>query len=356
MGITDAQIAQLRKMCPLAGQVDLGMLIRTAEGGGIANAIAGAAAGLSLLGKKVTLGGANPTHVEFSGADNAATLLGSLAETFALTVGNTFIINPNGEGEQTWTIAGTAGVSTGDTGPSEDMTSETDTKLRIKVDDAVDWSEVTFDWAGCNSGAAIAAEMQTKIRLLGGAYALVTVVFSTDHYVITSADFGTGSLVNITEALTLSCTEELKIGNNFGASEAAGTGDAALLSKATAAECAAKIAALSVTLNAVDESGKIRLTSTTTGTGSSLVVGNGTENAVLGFTNTQTDTGDAGFGLGKEMANDTYQVLLTMVSNDPGTPKSVSVYNLTTTGFDMYCETATSTIDVQILVLGELAS
>ena len=356
MAISDDQIAQLRKMCPLAGQVDLGTLIRAAEGGLVANAIAGGAAGLSLLGKKVTLGGANPTHVQFSGADDAATLLGSLAEAFALTVGNTFIINPNGEGELTWTIAGTAGVSTGDTGCSEDMTAETDTKLRIKVDDAADWSEVTCDWAGCVSGALIAAQMQTKIRALGGVYASVTVVFSTDHYVITSADFGTGSLVNITESLTLSCTEELKIGNNFGASEAAGTGDAALLSKATAAECAVKIAALSLTLNAVDESGNIRLTSTTTGTGSKLLIGDGTENAVLGFTNAQTDTGDAGFGLGKDMANDTYQVLLTMVSDAPETPKGVSVYNLTTAGFDIYCETSTSTIDVQILVLGALAS
>jgi len=412
MAITPTQKERLSRMCPIAKEVDLGQLIENAEAGGVsagdgldlsqgvlsvnvddstleidtdtlrvkalgidtaelaagavtaaklagvlANVIAAEAAGQVILGKTITLSGSNPTSVVFSGADNAATLLGSATETLALTVGNTFIVDPNGEGEATWTVAGTAGVSTGDTGCSEDMTSETDTKLAISVDgDASE--EATFAWGGCNSGAAIATQMQTVIRALGGKKALVTVVFSSDHYIVTSADFGTASAVLITESATLSCTEELCLGDNFGASEAAGTGDAALLSVATAAECAVKIAALSVTLNAADDgAGKIELTSTTTGTGSSILIGNGTENVVLGFTNLQTDTGDAGFGLGVDMANATYTVAVTPISNDPGTDCDVvAAYNKSTGGFDLYAETEAATNDVDILVFGEKAS
>jgi len=324
----------------------------------VTNPLAGPAEGETLLRKQVTLAGANPTSVAIAGADDAATLLGTGEGSFALTVGNTFIVNPNGEGEQTWTVAGTAGVSTGDTGCSIDMSAALDNKLAISVD-GDEAEEVTFDWSaggGCDSGAKIAAEMQTKIRALGGKKALVTVVHSTDHYVVTSADFGTASAVNITEAASSNCTEELKLGATFGASEAAGTGDAALLSEATAAECAAKIAALDATLaNTAAEGLKVRLNATGTGGSSSLVVGNGTENTELGFTNTQADYGNVGMGAGHDMANATYTVLLTPLTNDPGSVDVLSVYNKATTGFDIYAETAVA-IPVEVLVVGALAS
>jgi len=332
-----------------AGKLDAGIAL-------VENPLSGPAVGEKLLRKQIVLAGANPTNVAIAGADDAATLLGSEDGPFVLTVGNTFIVNPNGEGEKPWTVAGTAGVSTGDTGCSEDMTAETDTKFRIKVDDAADWSEVTCDWAGCNSGALIAAQMQIAIRALLGVYELVTVAFSTDHYVVTSADFGTGSKVNITEALTLSCTEELKIGNNFGASEAAGTGDAVLLSAATAAECAAKIAALDAALiNTAAEAGKIRLNAIGAGGASSLVVGDGTENAVLGFTNLQADYGDVGMGAGHDMADATYTVMLTPVTDAPGGVDTISVHNKAVGGFDIYAETAVA-IPVDVLVIGVLAT
>lgn len=352
MGIDAAKAAKLNRMCPVARDVGLGTELL----GVTANAIAAEAAGQVLLGKTITLAGFNPTSVKFSSGDDGATLLGSTTETFALTVGNTFIINPNGVGDQTWTVAGTAGVSTGDTGCSEDMTTETDTKLNIQVDDEASPTEVTFDWAGCNTGALIAAQMQTKIRAVGGVYASVTVAFSTDHYVVTSADKGTGSKVLITESATLSCTEELKLGATFGASEAAGTGDAALLSKATAAECAAAIAGLHAQIEAEAESAKIRINATGVGNGSTLVVGAGTENAVLGFTTSQSDAGAQGFGLGVDMANATYIVAATIRGNAPGDTDAVSVHNKSVSGFDLYAETAASVAEVDLLVFAEKAS
>ncbi len=321
----------------------------------VTNPLRGPASGEILLRKTITLAGANPTNVSIAGADDAATLLGSTTETFNLTVGHTFIINPNGVGNQTWTVTGTAGTSTGATGCSEDMTASPDTKLKIAVDGGAAQT-VTFNWAGCNSGALIAAQMQTAIRALGGDYSAVTVAFDTDHYLITSGNKGTASAVVITRADDHNCTEELKLGAADGGTETVGTGDAAILARATAAECAAKIDALHAQIAAAAESGAIRINATNTGGSSSLVVGNGTENAVLGFTNTQADYGNLGMGAGHEMANATYTVILTPVNNAPGTnPRSLSVYNKTTTGFDIYQENAAA-IPCDVLVVGVLAS
>jgi len=303
----------------------------------------GLAAGLTLIGKQITLAGANPTNVSIAGADDAATLLGTThPATFVLTNGNTFIINPNGVGAQTWTVTGTQGTSTGGTGCSEDMSAAVDTKLKIAVDGGAAQT-VTFDWTaggGCNTGAKIAAEMQTKIRALGGDFATVTVAFSTDHYVITSMNRGTASAVVVTPAADHNCTEELKLGTADGGTEAVGTGDAAILARATAAECAAKIDALHAQITAAAEGGYIRINATGTGGSSSLVVGNGTENTVLGFTNLQADYGNVGLGAGHNMANAIYTVVVTPLTNDPAAVDVVSVYNKATSGFDLYAETA----------------
>ena len=417
MPITDAQIQRLKEMCPVAGELDLGQLIQDAESGGLTagggiditegvisaavddatvevgdsglqvkavdtdqiadeaitlaklaaavasaireNALAALAPGETVIRGQITLAAANPTTVQIAGSPNAATLLGSQDGPFGLTVGNTFIVNPNGVGNQTWTVAGTAGASTGDTGCSTDMSAEVDNKLRIKVDDDADWTEVEFDWSaggGCNTGAKIATEMQTKIRAKGGTKALVTVAYSTDHYVVTSADKGTGSKVLITEAVAASCTEELKLGALYGASEAAGTGDAPLLSKAAASVVAAKIAALHASLAATAaEASKIRLNATGSGGSSSLVVGNGTENTELGFTNTQADYGDVGLGVGHAMADANYTVVVTPVSNSPGTADVISVYNKAAGSFDVYAETPTA-IPVEVILVGEVAT
>lgn len=101
--------------------------------------------------------------------------------------------------------------------PSVDMTGDpTENKLRIIVDGTGPTREVTFNWAGCNTGALIATQMQTKIRALGGVYALVTVTYDhappVDHYTITSNAVGEGSSVHIFDAPANNCCDELHLG------------------------------------------------------------------------------------------------------------------------------------------------
>ncbi len=343
---------QLADEAVTAAKLDPGIALVT-------NPLRGPASGEILLRKQITLAGANPTNVAIAGADDAATLLGTThPATFALTNGNTFIVNPNGVGNQTWTVTGAAGTSTGTTGSSEDMSANPATKVKVAVDGGAA-TQFTFDWTaggGCNTGAKIAAEMQTKIRAGGGDYAAVTVAFSTDHYVITSGNKGTASAVVVTPAADHDASTDLKLGTVNGGTEAAGTGDVPILARATATQCAAKIAALHAALaNTVAEGGYIRINATGTGGSSSLVVGNGTENTVLGFTNTQADYGNVGMGAGHDMANTTYTVVLTPVTNDPGAVDVLSVYNKSTAGFDIYAETAVA-IPVEVLVVGVLAA
>jgi len=324
----------------------------------ITNPLAGPAAGETLLRKQITLAAANPTSVAIAGADDAATLLGSEDGPFNLTVGNTFIINPNAVGNQTWTVVGTAGTSTGTTGCDEDMSAEPENKLKVAVDGGAA-TQFTFDWTaggGCNTGAKVAAQMQTVIQAGGGDYAAVTVAFSTDHYVITSGNKGTASAVIVTPAADHDCSARLKLGTVNGGTEAAGTGDAPILARAAASVVAAKIAALHASLAATAAEGlKVRLNATGTGGASSLVVGNGTENTELGFTNTQADYGNVGMGAGHAMANATYTVVLTPVTNTPANVDVISIYNKATTGFDVYAETPVA-IPVEVLVIGVLAT
>jgi len=416
MAITDVEITKLKEMCPVAGDLDLGTLIRNAESGGlvagdgvditdgtvstvvddttvaigddgiqvkdggvdtdqladgavtadkldsgvalIEDPLGGPAAGERLFRGQVALAGGNPTSLLFSAPSLAATLLSSEDGPFALTVGNTFIINPNAVGNQTWTVTGAAGTSTGVAGAKTDMSAEPETKLKVAVDGGAAVS-FTFDWTaggGCNTGAKVAAQMQTVIRVQGGDFAAVTVAYSTDHYVITSGNKGTTSAVVVTPAADHDCSAELKLGVANGGTEAAGTGDVPILARAMAAQVATIIDALHAQIVAVAEGTKVRISATGTGGSSSLVVGNGTENTELGFTNTQSDYGNVGLGLAKDMANATYTVMLTPVTNAPGTSDVISAYNKATTGFDIYAETPTAGLLVDVLVVGTPAA
>jgi hypothetical protein len=359
-GVDTAQLAddavETGQVADLA--ITLGKLAAAVQSAIVSNAVAALAAAQKIIRGQITLAGANPTTVQIASSPNNATLLGTTGPSYLLTVNNTFIVNPNAVGNQTWTVAGTAGTSTGTTGCSEDMSAAADNKLKVAVDGGAA-QVATFDWTaggGCNTGAKIAAQMQTVIRALGGDYAAVTVAFSTDHYVVTSGNKGTASVVVITAAADHNCTEELKLGVADGGSEAAGTGDVPILARATAAQCAAKIAALHASLaNTAAEGNHIRLNATGSGGSSSLVVGNGTENTVLGFTNTQADYGDVGLAAGHAMADANYTVVVTPLTNDPAAVDVISVYNKAAGSFDIYAETAVA-IPVEIIVIGAIAS
>ncbi len=124
-----------------------------------------------------------------------------------------------------------AGTSASDLNPSIDMTGDlTENKLLILVDGDTVTHEVTFNWAGCNTGLLIAAQMQAVIQALGGVYAAVTVDYfgvgpdapPNDYYLITSGTTGAGSSVNIADAPADNACDELLLGAANGGTETAG--------------------------------------------------------------------------------------------------------------------------------------
>jgi len=119
--------------------------------------------------------------------------------------------------------ADTAGWSKSQIGVPTDMTdfAATETKLKISADgDAAE--TVTFDWSAKTTGVLIAAEMQTKIRALGGNKATVTVSFGQERYVITSSSTGASSAIVITAGATLDCAARLRLGTANSGEEESG--------------------------------------------------------------------------------------------------------------------------------------
>jgi hypothetical protein len=317
-----------------------------------AGTVIGSDAISNIRGAKVTLNGVNPTRVLFQAPD-AATILGTdNGATKNMGNGKTLIVNPNGDGDDTVTFAATAATSTSGATPSTDIHAESDTKLKISVDGDLA-EEVTLTLADLTSGAAIATELQTKIRALGGNKAAVTVAYTGGVYVITSSKLGTGSHVIVTPAATESITEELKLGVAAGGTEAAGTGDFVDASVATAAEIAAAIAARADGWTAAAEGNKVRITSEETGKDSSLVVNAAcTADSVLGITGSAY--GAQGLGYDSDMADANYLLGLTLngVAQANLSGKGLSYTSKTAAGFDIECETAAATHDVDVVVVG----
>lgn len=315
-----------------------------------ANTVVGDGAGYAVISGTITLNGVNPTPVVFTGADTAASITGTADEAFALANGNTLIVDPDGAGDDTVTFAATAGTSTGDGGGTENISAGADNKFMISVDgDAAE--EVALNLAACTSGANTAAEMQSKIQALGGNKAGVTAAWDTDHYIITSGTSGTGSSVVVTRAAGNNVTEELLIGVADGGTETAGTGDAANIAAATAAEVAAAITAKATGWSATAVGTKVRITSDTTGGGSSLVVNAAsTADLILGITG--SNYGAQSLGFSGDMA-DTNYVVSALVTGLAGAPSDTyGTGAKATTGFNLYAETAAATDDVDVVVYG----
>lgn len=318
-----------------------------------ANAVIGSAAMTALRGGKITLNGVNPTRVLFRDAD-AATILGTdNGATKALANGTTLIVNPDGAGDDTVTFAAAAGTSASGANAPEDIHTETDTKFKISVDgDTAE--EVTIDLAACTSGANTATEMQTKIRALGGKKAAVTVAFGATKYTITSGTAGTSSAVVVTDAASGNIAEELKIGVANGGTEIAGTGDAANIAAATAAEVAAAIAAKATGWTATAEGNKVRITSESAGKDSSLVVNAAsTADTVLGITGSAY--GAQGLGYAIDMANADYLAVLTLHDSEKGNVTALSVNGRTVAGFEIAAGVDACAEDVDIIVAGVVA-
>jgi len=313
----------------------------------------------------VQLNGQAYTPIVFSGSDLAAMVTGTNTETFNLVSvgdGGTIIMNPDGNGNETATINFAAGTSVSGASPSTDISAGVDNKFTIQVrSDTAE--EVTLDLAaagGLDSGAKIATEMQTKIQALGGNKASVTVDYNSTvagKYAIVDSVLGTSSTVVITRSAGNNVTEELKIGTADGGTETAGTGDVANAAAVTAAEIATVMSADMTGLTASDSSGAVLAVSDTTGRTSSIVVGAGTLNTVLGFTNAAEYYGAQSLGMSGDMANATYRIIPVIYGVAAASlgALDLGISNKATSGFRIECETTSSEAVVDLSVFGELA-
>ena len=302
----------------------------------------------------ITLNGLAFTPVLF-GDDSAATLESTVTGPFDISGvgdGGTLILNIDGDGEQTATVNYTKGKSVSLASPSTDISGESDSKFKISVDgDTAE--EVTLTVGSLNSGALIAAAMQTGIRALGGKKASVTVTYDdveAGKYCIVSADGGTGSAVVITPATTGSITEELKIGVAAGGVETAGTGDCISAKAITAAEVAA-VCTTDITGAVVsNHGGKILIISDTEGVDSSIIAGNSTLKTALGIAQNAAGYGAQGLNL-DDAADANYVVNATLKNVTSPAAKGLSVTDRATTGFRVYCETAAATDAVDLIII-----
>lgn len=296
----------------------------------------------------VALRGENPTNVAI-GASEAARIMSVNAEPFDLSglAGGTLKANPDGDGVQTATVDAAAGYLTGAAGASEDMTGEVDSKFRISVNGGTPVLVDAAPWTDCDSGAAIASRLQTVIRAATGGEETVT--FETDHYKITSTRKGLTSSIEVLAADDHDCRDELGLGSSAVATQ--GTGDVNNLEAVMAAELLAVIASDMAGLVGSASGGKVVLTSDSVGNGSSMVIGDGTLNTALGFTEADTEYGAVGLGYGGGALPNTDYVVSATVRGDtsPG-GKEFSWTNPTTTGFKLYCETGASVDEVGVTV------
>jgi len=323
------------------------------------DAVAGLIGDTSIRKGKVTLDANGKATVKFQD-DGPATLLSTQAGPYDLTgVGNggTIIVNPDGDGAETVTINFAAGKHEGGASCSTDMTGEVDTKLKIRANGDETWHEITCNWAGCNSGAAIATQLQTQIQALGAmyGYSAITVGFADSKLTFTSAQAGTGSTIEIARADTLDCCDELDIGPN--GTTTPGTGDVINAAAAAAAELVEVINAdlVAESIIATAETGKIRLTSKTNGAGSSIVMGDSSLKTVLGLANAAAAYGSQGLGYETDMADADYVVNATITGTAQASmaTKNLSITNLATDGFVVECEGTGATDDVFVTVFGE---
>lgn len=296
-------------------------------------------------------GGACPVLFQ---ADAAPHIEGIAITTAMNSVGNggTIKATYDAEAEETATLNCTAGTHTGDTGCSTDMTASVDNKFKIRANGDAVWHTITCVWAGCNSGAAIATQVQTQVQALGATYGYsrITVAFAADHLVFTSLDHGTASTVEIDRAVDHDCCDDLDIGPDNGTT-AVGTGDCANIYAVTPAEIAILINGDMTRIDADASSGTLVLSGAGTGRTHKVTAGNGTLNVLCGIPNGEIAYGAQGMGLADDWADANYDVFLTYKGAAAGA-KDLAWASPTTAGFTVTCETGGDTGYVSVLVVG----
>lgn len=132
-------------------------------------------------------------------------------------------------------FVGAQGYSRSGEEASTDITALGGTSMRVSVNEALSlgFAEITLTLAGLNTGALIAAHLETLIQAVvdtNAFFAGTTVAFNdaddVDQYTITSAEFGPESAVNV---LWLAGEQDvaraLKLSPHYGGKEAAGAFD-----------------------------------------------------------------------------------------------------------------------------------
>jgi hypothetical protein len=296
-------------------------------------------------------GGATPVLFQ----DDAVPFITGIAEATDMhTVGHngTIKIQNDADGDETATLECTAGTHTGGGDCSTDMTGNTDTKLKIRANGDETWHTITCDWSGCDSGAAIATQLQTKVRALGAThgYSRITVAFSSDHLVFTSLDHGTASTIEIDRAADHDCCDDLDIGPDNGVT-AVGTGDVANIYAVTPEEIAALINGDMSNVVADASSGTLVISGTTEGRAGKVTAGNGTLNTLCGIPNGKIAYGAQGMGLDADWDDALYDVFLTY-KGAAAASKDLGWASPTVEGFTVTCETGSDTGYVSVLVVG----
>ena len=296
-------------------------------------------------------GGATPILFQ----DDAVPFITGIAEATDMhAVGNngTVKITEDAESEETATLNCTAGTHTGGGDCSTDMIGNTDTKLKIRANGGETWHTITCDWSGCNSGAAIATQIQTKVQALGAThgYSRITVAFSSDHLVFTSLDHGTASTIEIDRAADHDCCDDLDIGPDNGVT-AVGTGDVANIYAVTPEEIATLINGDMSNVEADASSGTLVISGATEGRAGKVAAGNGTLNTLCGIPNGEIAYGAQGMGLDADWDDALYDVFLTY-KGAAAASKDLGWASPTVEGFTVTCETGSDTGYVSVLVVG----
>lgn len=296
-------------------------------------------------------GGATPILFQ----DDAVPFITGIAEATDMhAVGNngTVKITEDAESEETATLNCTAGTHTGGGDCSTDMIGNTDTKLKIRANGDETWHTITCDWSGCNSGVAIATQIQTKVQALGAThgYSRITVAFSSDHLVFTSLDHGTASTIEIDRAADHDCCDDLDIGPDNGVT-AVGTGDVANIYAVTPEEIATLINGDMSNVEADASSGTLVISGATEGRAGKVAAGNGTLNTLCGIPNGEIAYGAQGMGLDADWDDALYDVFLTY-KGAAAASKDLGWASPTVEGFTVTCETGSDTGYVSVLVVG----
>ena len=366
--LTTRERARLDGSSPVANDVGLGAKlgdvqdrVGVLEASSLgSNALQGPAGYVMQVAVLPAQNGTGTTPIAFD-ADTPAAITGTVdmaspVDLSAVGDGGTFIVNPDDAGADTATLNAAAATSVSGAAPSTDISAEADNALMISVNGSPAVL-VELPVAGLDSGAAIATELQTKIQALalvdgleGYGFEDVTVAYTT-VYTITSGVLGTDSSVVVTPAAEASITEELKLGVAAGGVETAGTGDCGNIAAVEIDELITLINGDIAGLTADSAGGYLRISSDTAGVDSSLVLGAGTLNVLLGFTNAAAACGGVGLGL-TAMANANYSVMAIITDAAQGAVAALGVAQRTTAGFNLLCSSATSTAPVVMWIGG----